>query len=225
MNKFKKIGLVTFYIIVWLLFIIDIIFVIAAFGGIKNGVVNGKVEWFAISVILSLPFLLGYLLRNHFKILAKLIVRFIFFIGKLILSIKNIKLTLPLTILLGCIILGSFFFATQVIKQKSIEKQQKLDLQVKALQNQMEKEQEHKEYVASRKKDCFDIYNKEKDNWNNTKGTEYDEKWDKCYVIYSDTTKRDKCVAPKDSDINTEWGTRIWNSYFDCLDKQFRKEF
>ena len=52
---------------------------------------------------------------------------------------KN-KLVLPISILLGCIILGGFFYATQVIKQQSIEKQQQIELQAKAEAEQTQKE-------------------------------------------------------------------------------------
>lgn len=42
------------------------------------------------------------------------------------------KLVLPISILLGCIILGGFFYASQVNKQQSIERQQQIELQAKA---------------------------------------------------------------------------------------------
>jgi len=42
---------------------------------------------------------------------------------------KNIKLTLPITILLASFILGGFFFLTQVVKQRSIEEQQDVKLE------------------------------------------------------------------------------------------------
>jgi hypothetical protein len=41
------------------------------------------------------------------------------------------KLILPICILLGAIILGGFYFASQESKQKSIERQQLIDLQAK----------------------------------------------------------------------------------------------
>ena len=41
---------------------------------------------------------------------------------------KNIKLNLPVAILLASIIFGGFYYATQVNKQKSIEKQQELKI-------------------------------------------------------------------------------------------------
>ena len=66
------------------------------------------------------------------------------------------KVTLPIAILIAGVILGSFYFATQVNKQHSIEKQQELQL-----------EQEHKEYIAKRKSECYNIYLQEKKtSWN-----------------------------------------------------------
>jgi hypothetical protein len=42
------------------------------------------------------------------------------------------KLSLPATILIGCVILGGFYYLTQVSKQDSIERQQQAELQAKA---------------------------------------------------------------------------------------------
>ena len=41
------------------------------------------------------------------------------------------KLSLPATIIIACVILGGFYYASQVNKQKSIEKQQQIELQAK----------------------------------------------------------------------------------------------
>ena len=43
-------------------------------------------------------------------------------------NIKNLKLNLPVTVLLTSIILGGFFYASQLIKQRSIERQQENQL-------------------------------------------------------------------------------------------------
>jgi len=81
------------------------------------------------------------------------------------------KLVLPITILLGCIILGGFFYASQLSKQKSIEKQQQIELQAKVETDrtkveadQVKTEQDKKEYTAKRKKDCYDIKQREDEN-------------------------------------------------------------
>lgn len=91
---------------------------------------------------------------------------------------KN-KLILPIAIVLGCLILGGFFYVIQIAKQKSIEKQQQIELQSK-------KEQDKKEYIAKRSNDCLNIYKVESDKWNNTQGWIYNEVTDICHIRYKD---------------------------------------
>lgn len=59
------------------------------------------------------------------------------------------KIILPISILLGCIILGGFFYASQVNKQQSIEKQQAIKLQ-----------EDKKIEMAKLEKECRDLGNK-----------------------------------------------------------------
>lgn len=59
------------------------------------------------------------------------------------------KIILPVSILLGCIILGGFFYASQVNKQKSIEKQQAIKLQ-----------EDKKIEIAKAEKECRDLGSK-----------------------------------------------------------------
>ena len=61
------------------------------------------------------------------------------------------KLTLPATIIIASLILGGFFYATQVNKQQSIERQQEIKLQEDRRIEEAKTEQEHKKYVAKRK--------------------------------------------------------------------------
>lgn len=65
--------------------------------------------------------------------------------------IENLnKLSLPATILIASIVLGGFYFASQISKQLSIEKQQQIELQVKkdvALEGVLEKEQEQEQAI------------------------------------------------------------------------------
>jgi len=76
------------------------------------------------------------------------------------------KLSLPATILIASVIVGSLIYASQMSKQDSIERQQraKLDLQ---------KEQESREYIAKRKLDCLAIYETESEKWSNVTGWKY----------------------------------------------------
>ncbi len=83
------------------------------------------------------------------------------------------KLSLPATILIGSIILGCFYYTVESNKQASIEKQQR----VKA-------EQDKKEYIAKRSKECYDYETLERKKWDNVSGSYYDESKDVCVVTY-----------------------------------------
>lgn len=69
------------------------------------------------------------------------------------------KLILPISILSGCIILGIFFYAIQVKKQESIEKQQQINIQQK--QAEVDREQAEKEVQKIQLEDCLNIADKE----------------------------------------------------------------
>lgn len=93
-------------------------------------------------------------------------------------------------------------------------------------------EQNKRDYVAKRKKDCFDIYDKEKNNWNNVLGQEYDTDADICYVIYKAqqgewSGKNCKQYLPTTSTADSAPAILrlMFNNYTDCSDNQFRKEF
>jgi len=78
------------------------------------------------------------------------------------------KLSLPATILIASLILGGFIFASQVIKQQSIERQQQIELEAKA-------EQDNRDYIAKRKLDCLAIHKTESDKFSNTINWNYKE--------------------------------------------------
>jgi len=65
---------------------------------------------------------------------------------------KNSKLSLSATILLGCFILGGFYYATETNKQKSIERQQQVELRAQQAEQQATKDKEI--LVAAQKADC-----------------------------------------------------------------------
>ncbi len=141
------------------------------------------------------------------------------------------KLSLPVVIIIASIILGGFFYASQVNKQKSIEKQQQIDLQVKKEADKAKAEQDKKEYVAKRKSECYNIYLQEKKNWSNVKDFSYSEARDVCLVKYKldePAKTKEKCgeiikdISEIKSDNLRDW---IWDNYFNCLENWFSKEF
>lgn len=106
------------------------------------------------------------------------------------------KLSLPVVIIIASIILGGSYYVTQVNKQRSIERQQQLELQ-----------QEHKEYVAKRRGECYDIYLQEKEDWNNVEGYFYREKGSGLFE------NDDVCVVKYE---NSDWeeGDPLEDKYF-----------
>jgi len=93
------------------------------------------------------------------------------------------KLSLPAVILIASIVLGGFYYASQINKQRSIERQQEIKMA-----------QEEKEYIAKRKRECYDIYEREREQYNNVEDFEYLEPSDntfsflsdRCVIIYKD---------------------------------------
>ncbi len=117
------------------------------------------------------------------------------------------KLALPATIIIASLILGGFIFATQIIKQQSTERQQQVKLQEDRRVEEAKAEQRHKEYIAKRKLECYNIYEKERKQYNNVVNYGYVERCfdyshldiedipldlilcrdDTCEIIYKDT--------------------------------------
>jgi len=107
------------------------------------------------------------------------------------------KLTLPATIIIASLILGGFFYASQVNKQQSIESQQEIKLQEDRQKEEARAEQEYKEYVAKRKMECYELFTNEKKRVNNAENYGYVENYnldgtpdhrdDTCEIIYKDT--------------------------------------
>lgn len=84
------------------------------------------------------------------------------------------KVTLPIAVVVSAIVLAVGFYAVQVNKQQSIERQQALKL-----------EQENKEYVAKRKLECYDIEQKENEkSIYVVTDSSYNKKKDVCEIEY-----------------------------------------
>lgn len=139
------------------------------------------------------------------------------------------KLSIVL-IILGTGYSIAYYFLTY-IPQRDSTRSAETWLKEKREQDTKE-EQNKRDYVAKRKKDCFDIYDKEKSNWNNVLGQEYDADSDTCYVIYRSQQgewKGKKCESFLPSTSSPVKDTKIfklmYNNYSDCSNNQFRKEF
>lgn len=127
-----------------------------------------------------------------------------------------------------------FYYCVIFLPQKEEARleQQKQEQLVKEERERQALDQEHKEYIAKRRGECYDIYLQEKKNWSNVKGFYYSEARDVCIVRYksSEPAKtKEKCEEMiKDIwEIKSDSLLReiIWDNYLNCLDNTFSKEF
>jgi len=141
------------------------------------------------------------------------------------------KLLLPATILIASIILGGFFYASQVNKQRSIERQQEIKLQEDRRIEEAKAEQTKKEYIAKRRNECYNVYLQEKENWTNVEEFYYSEARDLCIVRYelSEPAKtKEECEEMIKGIWDIEDDTlreMIWDNYINCTNNTFSKEF
>lgn len=148
------------------------------------------------------------------------------------------KLAIPLAVVISSIVLGVFFYAVQINKQDSIEKQQDLEMQYKKEQDNINfvrlQEQEKAEHVQDRRSECLKIYQTESDKWNNTTGYEYVPEDDICYISY--TSKKGEWDDVDCDDIGKDWDYELFgfDSHFtrdmfrrgaNCSNEQFEKQF
>lgn len=137
--------------------------------------------------------------------------------GDLIKKVNS--LSLPATILIGCIILGGFYYFTQIKKQNSIERQQQAELTEK-------KEQQKRDFSANQKESCLNIYKQESSKWNNTNGWRYDETEDTCYIQYKQNPKKttEECDAMYKGEDGKVYSWAI-TDWLLCYDNLFEKTF
>lgn len=105
----------------------------------------------------------------------------------------KIKLSIPISIVLAAIILGSVFYVIQINKQSSIERQQQIERQ----ENKEQQDLENKRAELKFKQDeCIALSSGVKQRWNNVVGVSYDELWKDCVVTYSDTKTGEITTSP-----------------------------
>ena len=84
-------------------------------------------------------------------------------------------------------------------------------------EKELEAEDAKKEYIVKRKKDCYEIEEKEREKWNNIGWSAYIEDEDVCRVFYeTDEHKGKDCVE--------EYGDYT-DLYMNCILNVFSKEF
>ncbi len=95
------------------------------------------------------------------------------------------KLSLPTTIIISSLILGVFFYATEVNKQNSIERQQRIKLQD---DKQQQEAKNALEDLKLKQDECRELSIGVMKKWNNIMGVTYDnEVWEECVVTYTNS--------------------------------------
>ena len=98
---------------------------------------------------------------------------------------------------MGCIILGGFFYASQVNKQQSIERQQILkQIEDRRIEDAKAEQEKTKETFSNNLK-CQTLLKDLKQRWNNVVGIYYSELDNTCIVKY--TKKGETEEAPIES--------------------------
>lgn len=82
------------------------------------------------------------------------------------------NLNIPIAIVIGCLVLGGFYLATQISKQNSIEKQQQIE--------------EARIALKEKQDNCENLAVGVKKNWSNVMGLTYSALWRECVVTYED---------------------------------------
>ncbi len=137
------------------------------------------------------------------------------------------KILLPAAIVLACAILGGAFYAVQVNKQKSIEKQQLLKIEEDRRAAEEKTELDKQEFAAKRKNDCLSIYKTESDKWNNVRGWRYDEEYNECHIRFKDPSPKSeaKCDELYPATINDKPTLAFLRENSMCKEGEFENSF
>lgn len=111
------------------------------------------------------------------------------------------KLSLPVVILIASVILGGFLYATQVNKQKSIERQQEIKLQEDKRAYEVKIEKDKADEIFSNNLKCQALLRELKQRWNNVVGIYYSEWQNTCIVKYTKSGKTEEAPIESMQDV------------------------
>ncbi len=97
--------------------------------------------------------------------------------------LKTNKLIFPTTIIIASIILGGSFYLVQVSKQRSIERQQQIEIEENQKQQEVRGVLQDLEFKQDQ---CKSLSTGIMKKWDNVVGVSYDEYLGECVVIYID---------------------------------------
>jgi hypothetical protein len=99
---------------------------------------------------------------------------------------KNLLLlTCCFSILVIALSVGYYYVLYLPQREKAATEQQRILSEEKRNKERLQDEQRNKEYVAKRKAECYDIYERERKQFNNVEGNFYDKENDECVVRYT----------------------------------------
>src|SRR5215217_643193 len=99
---------------------------------------------------------------------------------------KNLLLlTCCFSVLVVALSVGYYYAIYLPQREKAASEQQQLLSGEKRNKERLQDEQRNKEYVAKRKSECYDIYERERKQFNNVEGNFYDKENDECVVRYT----------------------------------------
>jgi hypothetical protein len=108
-----------------------------------------------------------------------------------------------------------FIYFLPKVNAEKLE-QDNLKMQQQQAEHKQKQEQDKREYIARRKSECYAIYEKERDKWNNVEGHGYHQVDDVCIVRYNtDKYKGVDCDKEyKDSPLILECKLGIFTTRF-----------
>lgn len=129
------------------------------------------------------------------------------------------KIFIPIAIVLAAVILSIGYYAVQLQKQQSIERQQMIEIEAETAEKEAQREQEERDYVNERKKECFEIEQSKREIYNNVDHSEYIEFSDQCVIRYLNPKWVEGAPAGTE-----EYGCRIYEQGPDCSIKKYYSE-
>jgi hypothetical protein len=104
------------------------------------------------------------------------------------------KITFPIAIIIGAVIIGGALYAVQYNKQQSIEAQQLFEQVEERVQRDLENQRAE---LKLKQEGCTSLASGVKQRWNNVVGVTYDDKiWEECVVTYADTKTGEIKTSP-----------------------------
>lgn len=144
---------------------------------------------------------------------------------------KTRKASLIFGILIASISVAYYLVVFLPQKESARMEQQKQEQETQKTKEDAAATQKQKEYMATRKNDCYQIYTKERSIYSNVDGVEYDDTRDICVVIYTSNEARrsekecDKILENINDTTNDDDKQFTSRAYTNCLNNTTSQDF